>query len=130
MDKATESSRNADSRPLVLRLGRRKTDTEIRMDLHAKRGMVKCNLAYISGDVVFLESIPIRYIPPRGSHDEIRPPGVPKNQHEAKEQIGIVLVKREWGSRFYFLAEHKDWTEDQYFEYAEELIRKGGYDKP
>lgn len=110
--------------PLVIRIGRRRTDVEIVLDWHSERGLVKCNLAYVQGDVVYLEEIPTRLIHNSTPQEELERTKAGQKIHHSKVQMGMVLIHRKWGKRFYFMNERKDWTENDYFERAEELIEQ------
>ena len=101
---------------LTVKLGRRKTDVSIILEWAVKRGLIKCNVAYVEG--VYLEEIPTRLIPK--STDRIVVKGI-RVVYE-KIQMGIVLVKRDWGSKLYFMNERQDWEEDDYFQAADLLI--------
>jgi len=112
-----KESNDAHPDHLEIRLGRRKSDVTIILEWAVKRGLVKCNVAYVKG--VYLEEIPTRLIP----KETVRDVGSSKPLvvYE-KLQMAMVLVKREWGNQLYFMNERKDWQEDDYFEAADLLI--------
>lgn len=103
---------------LEIRLGRRKTDVSIIFEWVVKRGLIKCNVAYVTG--IFLEEIPTRLLPKTTVRDGNTPPQIVYD----KLQMAIVLVKREWGNKMYFMNEREDWEEDDYFEAADLLIQQ------
>ena len=102
---------------LEIRLGRRKSDVTITFGWAMKRGLVKCNVAYVEG--IFLEEIPSRLIPKTTIRDGYKAPQVVYD----KIQMGIVLVNQKWGNQLFFVCEHEGWTEDEYFEAADLLIQ-------
>lgn len=84
-------------------IGRRKGDTPIL----TKRAAVTANTARV-GSGVYLEAVPVNA---RG------------------EAPGIVLVRSDW-TKQYLLQKHDDWTEDDYFNRAEFLMKKAGIVAP
>ena len=80
---------------LEIRLGRRKSDVTIILEWAVKRGLVKCNVAYVRG--VFLEEIPSRLIPKESTRDVNMKPQFVYD----KLQMAMVLIKREWGNQLY-----------------------------
>lgn len=109
---------NGSADHMLVRLGRRKTDVTIIFEWAVKRGLIKCNVAYVQG--VYLEEIPSRIIP-KGHVPDASGRAVPNYE---KVQMGMVLVKREWGNKLFFMNERQDWNEDDYFEAAELLMQQ------
>lgn len=119
MSPNSNESNDAHSDQIEIRLGRRKTDVTILFEYSMKRGLIKCNVAYVQG--IFLEEIPSRLIP----KETVRSPTNLKPMVVFdKIQMAIVLVKREWGNKLYFMNERSDWEENDYFEAAEILIQE------
>lgn len=112
------SHQNGHPPKFIVRLGRRKSDVEIMFDPYLARGHIKCNLAYVGGECVYLEEIPARLAPAGSSKDD------PERMTYTKIQMGVVLISREWWPRMYFMNEREDWTEEQYFVAAAELISR------
>ena len=104
---------------LEIRLGRRKSDVTIILEWAVKRGLVKCNVAYVTG--VYLEEIPSRLVPKETVRNVMTLK--PEVVYE-KIQMAMVLVKRDWGNKLFFMNERRDWNEDDYFEAAELLIEQ------
>lgn len=92
--------------PKWVQLGRRKSDIGLMIDFHKKRGLVRANTAWIAG-------YPLEMIP-RGLNDS---------------QTGMVLIHSKW-NELYFLIERKDWSEDNYFAYAEKRFAELGVREP
>lgn len=81
-------------------------DIDINMDFHKTRMRIKMNTNLIDG--VALETIPlvgVDYSP------------------------AIVLIHRDW-RRMYFVREKLDFTDDDYFEYANKMIQEHGIENP
>lgn len=77
------------------------------MDFTERRGIVFANTARIDGGIALEE------IPHAGSH----------------YAPAMVLVKSNW-STHYFLIKREGWSDDQYFEHAEQLMYKLGITNP
>lgn len=88
-------------------LGRRKNDPKVYFDWHRKRAALHANLAYIQDNVIFLEPI----------HT------VPERTPRSRNQFGILLINRMWGNQFFALNMREGWNEEDYFKFADGLIK-------
>jgi hypothetical protein len=88
-------------------IGRNENDIGALFNFRKLRGMVRANTARIE-DGTPLESMP------EGSSG-LAP--------------GMVLAHAKW-SRLYFVCERENWTEDDYFNYADRRFRALGISKP
>lgn len=93
---------------LTFRIGRRKSDPLVIVDLHKKRAHFDFNAAWLEG--IYLEDID---------------PG-PFNRYPCK-----CLIQKEWDNCYFVRKrESEEWTEDAYFELATRLMWKKGITKP
>lgn len=90
--------------PEFLKLGLRRGDPWIAFD--GTRGLAKVDVAHARG--IALEEIPPNSI---------------------GEKIAVVVVVRGW-REFYFVRDRMDWTTENFFLYAEELLMKKGVTEP
>lgn len=84
--------------PKWISIGRRRNDFGLMVDFFKKRAIVRANTAFIDGM----------------SLDEI-PPGL------SGFYPALVLIRREW-KNIYFINEHRNWNDDDYFQYANKRL--------
>lgn len=84
--------------------GRRQNDIKIMVLWKKSRAMIEADTALIQ-NAVDLEIIP------GGQNGLAR---------------GIILTDANWGSQLYCLIKRADWTEDNYFDYAEKRFKELG----
>ena len=92
--------------PSWIALGRRKYDYGLMVDFNRQRALVRANTLWIEG--IALEPI-------QPGRSEYGP--------------AMVLIHRDWRN-LYFLNERPDWTDDDYFDWAEQLMNRKGIVKP